>query len=70
MVAITMAKMLKLLRSSKTDTDLKVKYTSFRLCDSFLSKNSTVMIKASLALVIRLSLTFRHGTDKARMNRS
>ena len=31
---------------------------------------STVKMKASLALVICLSLTFTHGADKARMNRA
>ena len=68
MVTITVAKMLKLLKIWKTDWYLKVKYTSLRLCDAFFSGISTVMMKASLVLVIRLSLTFTHGTDKAKMN--
>ena len=65
MVTITVAKMLKLLKIWKIDRDLKVKYTSLCLFDAFLS---TVMMKASLALVIRLSLTLIHRTDKARVN--
>ena len=68
MVTITVAKTLKLLRIWKIDKDLKVKYTSLCLCDAFLSEISTVMMKASLALVIRLSLTLTHRTDKERMN--
>ena len=68
MVTITIAKILKLLKIWKNDRDLTVKYTSLRLCDAFLSEISTVMLKASLGLVIRLSLTFTNGTDKARMN--
>ena len=68
MVTITVAKMLKLLKIWKIDRDLKVKYTSLCLFDAFLSKISTVMMKASLALVIRLSLTLIHRTDKARVN--
>ena len=55
MVTITRAKMLKLLKIWKIDTGLKVKYTSLRLCGAFLSEISTVMMKASLAVVIQLS---------------
>ena len=54
-VTITIAKMLKLLKIWKIDTDLKVKYTSLCPCDAFLSEISDVMMKASLALFIRLS---------------
>ena len=68
MVTITVAKMLKLLKIWKIDRDLKVKYTSLCLFDAFLSEISTVMMNASLALFIRLSLTLTHRTDKARMN--
>ena len=52
----------------KINKDLKVKYTLLRLCDGFLSETLTVMMKASLALVIQLSITFPQKTDKARMN--
>ena len=55
MVTIIIAKMLKLLKIWKIDTDLKVKYTSLRPCDAFLLEISDVTIKASLALFIRLS---------------
>ena len=68
MVTITIAKIVKLLKNWKTDRDLKVKYNSLHLCDSFLLEILTVMMKTSLALVIQLFLTFIHGTDKARMN--
>ena len=53
----------------KINKDLKVTYTSLRLCDAFLTEILTAMMKALLALVIRLSLTFPHRTDKARMNK-
>ena len=65
-VAITIVKMLKLLNIWKTDRDLKVMCTFLCLL-CFPLGISTVLMKASLALVIRLSLTFTHGTDKARI---
>ena len=37
-------------------------------CDAFLSEILTAMMIASLALVIQLSLTSWHRTDKVRMN--
>ena len=61
--------MLKLLKIWKIDRDLKIKYTSLRLCDAFLSESLLLlMMKALIALVIRLSLTFTRRPDKVRMN--
>ena len=62
MVTITIVKMLKLLKIWKIVRDIKVKYTSLRLCDALLSESRVLMMKAALALVIR------QGTDKARMH--
>ena len=67
MVTVTIAKMLKLLKIWKIDTDLKVKYTSLCPRDAFLSEISDVMMKASLALFIRLSHFYTQNW-KARMN--
>ena len=70
MVTITIVKMLKLLKIWKIVRDIKVKYTSLRLRDALLSESRLLMMKASLALVIRLCLTFTHRTDKTRLNTS
>ena len=70
MVTIPSAKMLRFLKIWKIDRDLiKVKYTFLHLCDAFLLEILTVMMKTPFALVIRLSLSFTHRTDKVRMNR-
>ena len=70
MVTIPSAKMLRFLKIWKIDRDLiKVKYTFLHLCDPFLLEILTVMMKTPFALVIRLSLSFTHRTDKVRMNR-
>ena len=51
----------------KINKDLKVKHTSLRLCDAFLSKTLTLDNNESLGYPT-VSLTFPHGTDRARMN--
>ena len=52
---------------SKIIKDINLR--KYRLCDAFPSEIVTAIMIASFALVIQLSLTSRHGTDEARMNK-